>query len=130
MNIADLSVTFHTDNIVGSKEFYRNVLGGKVTFDCGWYVVFTFGDRMDIAFMVPQHDNSVIGRKQATINFQVEDVDAEYLKLKRQGVDITMDIADRPWGDRSFGFADPMGNIVYIYSFADITGEYKNAVKE
>lgn len=51
-----------------------------------------------------------------TIGFEVEDVDAEYERLKTIQVEFVMLPTTHPWGYRSFWFRDPDGNIVDFLS--------------
>jgi len=44
------------------------------------------------------------------IYFPMTGVDALYARCKDNGVQIDMDIEDRPWGMRDFRIADPFGN--------------------
>lgn len=129
MNVKDLSVTLYTNQIAECKEFYVEVLGARVTFDSEWYVVLTFSNDMSVAFMEPDKSASEIATGNVTLNILVEDVDSEYLKLKDK-VTIVYDIANQPWGDRSFRILDPLRNIVYIYMPAAVSDEYKDAIKE
>src|SRR5690554_4097511 len=110
MKIQDLAVTFYSNEIEKNKLFYVEVLGGRITFDCDWYVVITFCNNMSIAIMEPEKAGAPIILGNITLNLMVEDVDFEYSKLQGK-VDIVCDIANQPWGDRSFRILDPMGNI-------------------
>ncbi|MFD1178003.1 VOC family protein [Paenibacillus puldeungensis] len=56
-----------------------------------------------------------------TVNFKVDDVDAEYEKIKTMAVEIIKMPQTHPWGSRSFWFRDPDRNIVNFYSEADET---------
>jgi uncharacterized glyoxalase superfamily protein PhnB len=47
-----------------------------------------------------------------TIAFEVEDVDAEYERLKTLAVEFVKPPQTHPWGARSFWFRDPDGNII------------------
>jgi uncharacterized glyoxalase superfamily protein PhnB len=44
--------------------------------------------------------------------FTVEDVDAEYARLRAEGVDVVTPIETEPWGERYVQIADPNG-VVY-----------------
>ena len=55
-----------------------------------------------------------------TIEFEVEDVDREYERLRAMEVPIVKPPTTQPWGRRSFWFRDPDGNIVNFY--ADVKG--------
>lgn len=46
------------------------------------------------------------------LGFEVEDVDALYATLKRKGVDIALDLAEAPWGQRHFAVMDPNGVVL------------------
>jgi predicted enzyme related to lactoylglutathione lyase len=46
------------------------------------------------------------------IVFKVNDVDAEYERIKTLGVEFIMLPTTHPWGARSFWFRDPDGNII------------------
>jgi catechol 2,3-dioxygenase-like lactoylglutathione lyase family enzyme len=46
--------------------------------------------------------------------FVVDDVDAEYERLKAEGVDIVTDIETEPWGERFFQVADPNGVVIQL----------------
>ena len=116
MNVKDLSVTLYTNEIEACKLFYVEVLGGKITFDSGWYVVITFSNNMSIAIMEPEKAGAKVVVGNVTLNFMVENVDSEYSKIKGR-VNILSDIANQPWGDRSFRIMDPIGNIIYIYIY-------------
>ena len=47
-----------------------------------------------------------------TLEFEVDDVDAEYERLKQKDVPIVKPPTTQPWGWRSVWFRDPDGNIV------------------
>ncbi len=51
------------------------------------------------------------------IVFTVDNVDAEYDKLKKLGVNIIEPPITRPWGARNMHFCDPYGNHIYFRSF-------------
>ena len=53
------------------------------------------------------------------IAFTVDDVDAEYERLKKLGVNITEPPQTRPWGARNMTFYDPDGNSVTFRCFPD-----------
>ena len=48
------------------------------------------------------------------IEFQVDDIDAEYQRLREQ-VPLVHDLKTMPWGNRTFQFRDPEGNAVSLY---------------
>ena len=48
--------------------------------------------------------------------FEMEDVDAEYERLKALDVEFVMLPTTHPWGARSFWFRDPDGNVVDFFA--------------
>ena len=52
--------------------------------------------------------------RTACLEFQVEDVDAEYARLKDQ-VSLVHGLKTMPWGNKTFQFRDPEGTAVSLY---------------
>jgi uncharacterized glyoxalase superfamily protein PhnB len=50
------------------------------------------------------------------IEFQVDDVDADYQRLKPLVDDWVQEPTTMPWGNRSILFRDPDGNLVNLYT--------------
>ena len=126
MKIKELSTCFCTDNVDACREFYQRHFSAKVTFDCGWYVNLCIGtEGPSIQFMSPQGDMPSFNGKGVTLNFKVDDVDAEYARLTRAGLDVVMPLEDHPWGDRGFSVTDPIGISLYIYSDREPSEEFR-----
>ena len=56
------------------------------------------------------------GTGRWTLEFQVEDVDAECTRLAALGVAFAKPLKTEPWGLRSVWFRDPDGNIVDFFA--------------
>lgn len=52
--------------------------------------------------------------RTATLEFQVDDIDADYERLKKQ-VLLVHELKTMPWGNKTFQFRDPEGNAVSLY---------------
>ncbi len=131
MKIKELSTCFCTDNVDACREFYQRHFSAKVTFDCGWYVNLCIGtEGPSIQFMSPQGDMPRFNGKGVTLNFKVDDVDAEYARLTRARLDVVMPLEDHPWGDRGFSVTDPIGISLYIYSDREPSEEFRAYFKE
>ena len=52
--------------------------------------------------------------RTAYIEFQVEDIDAEYERLKEK-VPLVHELKMMPWGNKTFQFRDPEGTAVSLY---------------
>jgi predicted enzyme related to lactoylglutathione lyase len=59
--------------------------------------------------------------RSAIIEFIVEDVDAEYERLRSSVGEIVTEPTTMPWGNRALLFRDPDGNLVNL--FTPVTGE-------
>lgn len=133
MLLRDLSVCFHTERIAECRDFYVRLFGAVITFECDWYLSLRLaGEQCPyfLCFMTPRHDHVVLYNEGGvTLNLEVPNVDDEYARLKDMGADILIDIADDPWGSRSFSLLDPIGNILYIYTATPVSDEYADAVK-
>ncbi|MDP6779454.1 MAG: VOC family protein [Candidatus Latescibacteria bacterium] len=53
------------------------------------------------------------------IQFQVEDVEAEFERLEKIGVDWVKPLTTQPWGSRSAWFKDPDGNVIDLFMWVD-----------
>ncbi|MFB2598453.1 VOC family protein [Herbiconiux sp. P17] len=58
----------------------------------------------------PGSNDSVI------IEFRVDDVDAEFARLRDALDDVVLEPSTMPWGNRSTLFRDPDGNLVNLFS--------------
>jgi predicted enzyme related to lactoylglutathione lyase len=59
--------------------------------------------------------------RSAILEFIVEDVDAEYERLREQVGEVVTTPTTMPWGNRALLFRDPDGNLVNL--FAPVTQE-------
>ncbi len=127
MIVKDLSSCVVTNKIDETREFYVRHFGGKVIFDCGWYVNVRFEpDGRAMQFMAPQGgDQPLFGGTGLTFNFSVSDVDSEYARLRSEGLSPLSSPEDHPWGDRGFALADPNGVMLYLYQEIEPSPEFK-----
>lgn len=131
MKTKELSTCFCTDNVDACCKFYESNFSAKIIFDCRWYVNLCInGNGPSIQFMKPQGDMPEFNGAGVTLNFKVDDVDAEYERLIKAGLQTAMPLEDHPWGDRGFSVIDPIGNAVYIYSDREPSDEFKQYHKE
>ncbi len=86
---------------------FANVVTGSATLAIGsTATVAMLGDRAP----KPGANDSVI------IEFMVDDVDAEFERLRGSLDDIVLEPSTMPWGNRSTMFRDPDGNLVNLFS--------------
>ena len=125
MEVKALSTCFCTHDVAACKTFYQTLFNAKVSFDCGWYVTLQLQPHgLELSFIEPQGDMPLFQGQGVTVNFKVDDVDAEFTRLNEAAVEIGMPLEDHPWGDRGFSILDPIGNSVYIYSDREPSEEF------
>jgi len=62
--------------------------------------------------------------RSAIVEFIVEDVDAEYKRLREHLADVVTEPTTMPWGNRTLLFRDPDGNLVNL--FTPVTDEARS----
>lgn len=117
-----VSVRMITDDVEGTAQFYEQVTG-------------IAADRYPPVFaeLVMPSFTLAIGHTQTTqlfgedsarpadnhsliIEFRVDDVDAEYGRLRPIVADWVQQPTTMPWGNRSILFRDPDGNLVNLFT--------------
>ena len=130
METYELSTCFCTDDVRACIGFYQKYFSAKIIFDCGWYVNMSIdGDGPTIQFMKPQGEMPKFGGVGVTLNFMVNNVDAECERLLEAGLKTVMPLEDHPWGDRGFSVTDPIGTSIYIYSEREPSEEFRQYYK-
>lgn len=103
-----------TDKVTQSKEFYTQLFGCELVFESEWFVLLQLGDS-ELGFMLPDLEEqapifrSTSDGKGMWVAIDVDNVDAEYDRIKKLGEKIEYEIRDEPWGDRHFVLRDPNG---------------------
>lgn len=105
-----------TSKLDETKKFYQDVLGFGVRFESDWYILMHTPDGNDeIAFLQPGHPGQAslfqpaFNGKGVFLTIEVEDVDAEYKKIKELKVPVAVELKNEEWGDRHFAIVDPNG---------------------
>lgn len=125
MQVLAHSTCFCTTELAACKHFYQTCFAARVIFDCGWYITLEFGNNGAISFIQPQEGMAAFSGAGVMLNFKVEDVDAEYARLQKAGLESQMPLEDHPWGDRGFSVIDPIVTDVYIYSDREPADAFK-----
>lgn len=55
------------------------------------------------------------------VAFTVDDIDAQYARLRGEGVEVVTPIETEPWGERYFQMADPNGVIYQLVQWVEPT---------
>ncbi|WP_372492137.1 VOC family protein [Kineosporia corallincola] len=90
----------HTD------QFSEIRIGGLALAVAGTPTLALFGERV----AEPAANRSLI------VEFRVDDVDAEYERLRDGLDDVVQEPTTMPWGNRSLLFRDPEGNLVNLFT--------------
>ena len=127
MKIKRMDTTISTYKLQESKDFYMKYFGFRLVYESDWYIELVTENEpiSGISFTIGQREaGEVFNGKGIIISFEVEDVDAEFARLKAEGLQI-QDIQNKPWGERSFVVNDPNGAHIYIYNLIPALPEYQ-----
>jgi len=116
-----------TESIEGLRAFYKDVLqiepqaygDSYVEFptECGTLSLFSLAAHEELA---PGSARSAANRS-LELEFQVADVDEEYERLQKMGVEWVKPPTTQSWGGRSIYFRDPDGNLINFYTIVGNT---------
>jgi catechol 2,3-dioxygenase-like lactoylglutathione lyase family enzyme len=116
MQLTDSYPVIVTDNIAACRDFYGRWFGFEVVFEATWFVLLTSGGErpVSLAFMSSEHPSTppsptAYRGDGMFLTFQVEDAQAEYERLRSDGMTFTLALTDEPWGQRRFAVVDPAG---------------------
>jgi uncharacterized glyoxalase superfamily protein PhnB len=118
MNPKKLVPIVITEKLQQVKAYYVEHFGFSVDVENEQYLgLKAAGDAgIELSFMAPEGDALKCFEGQGVIHcFEVEDVDAEYERLRQRGLVMVQPPQDNPWGDRSTITVDPVGINIYIY---------------
>jgi catechol 2,3-dioxygenase-like lactoylglutathione lyase family enzyme len=127
MNIKRIDATISTNKLSESRDFYIKHFGFELVYESDWYIELLSPTlAAGISFTLPQRDVGEFFTGQGLIlSFGVDDVDAEYERIKNEGLTIQQELQNKPWGERSFVVNDPSGVHVYIYTLIPPEPEYQ-----
>ena len=114
--------------LTASRDFYQQHFGFQVTFESDWYISLKRPGPPDyeLALLNPQHQTVPAGHRQAVqgliLNFEVDDVDAEYKRLVKQGgLSPLLPLKTEDFGQRHFIISDPGGVLIDVITVIPAT---------
>lgn len=123
-----------TDKVQETADFYVSHFRFKPTFESDWYfhLQSTEDEAVNIAVLDGTHETvPEAGRGKTTgliINFEVENVDAEYARAIKAGLPILLALRDEAFGQRHFITQDPNGVLIDVIKpippTADFAAQY------
>ena len=110
-----------TTSVPRLARFYENILGTPARGSEEYVELSTRGAAIAISSQramdmyaagaaVPASNHSLV------LDFEVEDVDAEWRRLQRAVRVFVLEPTTQPWGNRSMLFRDPDGTLINFYS--------------
>lgn len=111
-----------TEQVAATAAFYIDHFGFDLVFEADWYVSLKNNKSIppfELAVLESTHSTIPSGFRQTTngiiMNFEVDDVDAEYEKLiKKAGLHLQLDIRDEAFGQRHFITSDLNGVLIDV----------------
>ena len=107
-------------DVAGTSDFYVRHFGFKALFSAHWYVHLqsTENEHVTLAILDGTHQTIPEGCRATVsgllLNFEVEDVDGIYQRLKAAGLPIRLDLRDEDFGQRHFITSDPNGVLIDV----------------
>ncbi len=109
-----------TDAVAVTARFYIDHFRFEPKFESDWYVHLQSVEDESVNIAVLAGDHETIpaeGRGRVSgllINFEVEDVDAEFAAAEAAGLPILLGLRDEPFGQRHFITRDPSGVLIDV----------------
>jgi catechol 2,3-dioxygenase-like lactoylglutathione lyase family enzyme len=114
-----------TDKLAETKAFYQQVLNFGVTFENEFYLLMhTPNQQAELSFLLPNHPSQQplfqppFAGKGVYLTIEVDDVDAEYDRIRALAIPLEIDMREEPWGDRHFALVDPNGIGIDLVTYA------------
>ncbi len=113
-----------------TAAFYISHFGFRAVFEADWYVHLQSSEdkRVNLAILDGSHGTiPEAGRGRVSgliLNFEVEDVDAEYARATAAGLPILLALRDEAFGQRHFITADPNGVLIDVIKPIPPTAEF------
>ena len=119
-----------TDDVAGTTEFYKSHFRFAVMFHSDWYVHLQSSEDENVNLAILQRDHETVPKSArgkvsgVILNFEVEDVDAEFEKAQRTGLPILLALKDEDFGQRHFITTDPNGVLIDVIKPIPPSAEY------
>lgn len=127
-----------TEQVTSSSKFYTENFGFETVFDADWYVSLRMSRGnvpYELALLDASHATLPDGYHKTVqgliLNFEVDDVDAEYERLiLGKNLPLQLDIRDEDFGQRHFITADPNGVLIDIIKIIPPSEAYSGQYTE
>lgn len=119
-----------TSDVAGTAAFYERHFRFTPAFAADWYVHLTSMDDPGTNLAILDYTHETIPAEGRTVvagvilNFEVEDVDAEYARLVGEGLPMLIAVRSEPFGQRHFITRDPNGVLIDVITPIEPSPEY------
>lgn len=119
-----------TDKVTDTAAFYIKHFRFKTVFSNDWYIHLQSKEDQNVNLAILDSTHETIpahARGQVSgllINFEVEDVDAEYARAENNKLPIVLSLRDEAFGQRHFITKDPNGVLIDIIKPIPPSAEY------
>lgn len=119
-----------TDKVAETAAFYQTHFRFVPSFESDWYVHLQSmeDEKVNIAILQGDHETipkSARGKVSGLLlNFEVDDVDAEYRSAQQNGLVIHLPIKDEAFGQRHFITSDPNGVLIDVIKIIPPSEEF------
>ena len=118
MRITSAIAQLRTTDLAASIDFYTNKLGLALEFQYeDFYAGIRAGDQVFHLKLVDEKDPSIAFVDEGEhfhLYFKTDDAAATARMLESNGVGLTIDLHDSPWGTREFVIKDDQGHTLYF----------------
>ncbi len=137
MKINSFYPVIMTGDVAASKAFYTEHFPFEVTFDSDWYVSLKTEQAppFELALLNPEHPTVPEAFRQRLsggliLNFEVDDADSEYERLRAAGLPIHLALRSEDFGQRHFITLDPNGVLIDVIQVIPPSAEYAEQYNE
>ncbi|OFE43821.1 VOC family protein [Acinetobacter towneri] len=137
MKINSLYPVIMTEDVAKSKAFWTANFFFKVAFDSEWYVSLKTDQQpaFELAFLDPDHPTvpeAFRGKFKGglIVNLEVDDVDAEYERLRKIGLPMHLPLRSEDFGQRHFITSDPNGVLIDVIKVIPPSADYESQYDE
>ncbi|MFJ6569512.1 VOC family protein [Streptomyces sp. NPDC091292] len=131
MNPTSVYPVICTSRLQEARDFYTTLLGFTTTFEADWYVSLVHPGPRPYELALLDHTHPTLPEayrrpvQGLLLNFEVEDVDAEWERLVvRGGLKPELELRDEDFGQRHFIVADPDGVLIDVITPIEPKGEF------
>ncbi|WP_439606385.1 VOC family protein [Hydrogenophaga sp.] len=110
-----------TDRVAETARYYEQHFRFTRQFDSDWYVHLQSSEDANVNLAILDGAHATIpavarsGRAAGVLlNFEVDNVDAEYERVLASGLDVQLALRDEPFGQRHFIVQDPNGVLIDV----------------